>query len=69
MKDAISKIVQKPSQHKHITKIVQKSVQHPHLIKINHTHGGAGHPIRRPHPIRKDSRFFRRRPVKKRKRK
>ena len=44
------RIIEKPVQHKHITKIVQKARRVHHLIKINHTHGGADHPIRR-HPL------------------
>ena len=44
------KVIEKPVQHKHITKIVQKPKKEHHLVKINHTHGGADHPIR-PHPV------------------
>lgn len=45
------RIIEKPVQHKHITKVVQKARREHHLIKINHTHGGADHPIRRLPPI------------------
>ena len=50
-------------------KIIHKPVFTPPLRKIRKTNEGAGHPIHhKPHPI-KDSKFFRREPTKKRKRK
>ncbi len=49
-------------------KIRYKPAVQPHLRTIRKTNEGAGHPIHRPHPI-KDNKFFRRKPLKKRKRK
>ncbi len=49
-----------------------KVIHKPHipvpLIKINHTPKGGDHPIKRKHPI-KDSKFFRRKPIKNKTRK